>query len=100
MGKCVCMSAQLQRVPTLCRPVDCSPPSSSVHGILQARILEGVAFPYPGDLPDLGIKPRSPALQADALTSATREDLIIGDWNAKVGSQEIQGVKGKFALGV
>ena len=30
---------------TLCDPVDCSPPGSSVHGILQARILEWVAFP-------------------------------------------------------
>ena len=38
-----------------------------VHGILQARILEWVAFPSPGDLPDPGIEPRSPALQADSL---------------------------------
>ena len=30
---------------TLCHPMDCSPPGSSVHGILQARILEGVAMP-------------------------------------------------------
>ena len=29
-----------QSSPTLCDPVDCSPPGSSVHGILQARILE------------------------------------------------------------
>ena len=32
---------------TLCRPVDCSPPGSSVHGTLQARILEWVAIPFP-----------------------------------------------------
>ena len=32
-----------QSCPTLCDPVDCSPPGSSVHGILQARILEWVA---------------------------------------------------------
>ena len=31
---------------TLCDPVDCSLPSSSVHGILQARILEWIAFPF------------------------------------------------------
>ena len=31
---------------TLCDPMDCSPPGSSVHGILQARILEWVAFPF------------------------------------------------------
>ena len=33
-------------VPTLCDPVDYSPPGSSVHGILQARILEWVAISY------------------------------------------------------
>ena len=54
---------------TLCNPVDSSLPGSSVHGILQARILEWVGFPSPRDLPDPGIKPRSPALQADALPS-------------------------------
>ena len=42
---------------------------SSVHGILQARILEWVAIPFPGDLPNQGIEPRSPALQADSLLS-------------------------------
>ena len=43
---------------TLCNPMDRSPPGSSVHGILQARILEWVA-PSPGDLPDPGIEPAS-----------------------------------------
>ena len=53
-----------------------SPPSSSVcsSGILQARILEWVAIPFPRDLTYLGIKRRSPALQADSLPSEpTRE---------------------------
>ena len=40
---------------------------SLVQGILQARILEWVPFPSPGDLLDPGIKPRFPALQADSL---------------------------------
>ena len=53
--------------PTLATPMHCSPPGSSVHGILQARILQWVVIPSPGDLPDLGIKPRSLALQADSL---------------------------------
>ena len=35
----------LQSCPTLCDPVDCSPPGSSVHGILQDRVLEWVAMP-------------------------------------------------------
>ena len=39
----------------------------TVHGILQARILEWVLFPSPGDLPNPGIKPRSPALRVDSL---------------------------------
>ena len=53
------------------RPVDCSPPSSSIHGIIQARILECVTiFPSPVDLPDLGIETMSPTLQPDPLTSA------------------------------
>ena len=85
---------------TLFDPMDCSPPGSSVHGILQVRILwkvkmkslshvrlfatpwtvahqappswfsrqeywSGVPFPSPGDLPDPGIEPGAPALQAD-----------------------------------
>ena len=41
-----CMCAQsLQSYPTLCDAMDCSPPGSSIHGILQARILEWVAMP-------------------------------------------------------
>ena len=56
----------------LCNPMDCSPPGSSVHGISQARILEWVAIPSPGDLPDLRIEPASPALQADFCIAGRR----------------------------
>ena len=38
---CLCL---LQSWPMLCDPMDCSPPGFSVHGILQARILEWVAM--------------------------------------------------------
>ena len=41
---CVCLVAQL--CPTLCNPMDCSPPGSSIHGILQARTLKWVAYPF------------------------------------------------------
>ena len=51
-----------QSCPTLCHPMD-----HTVHGILQARILEWVPFSSPGDLPNPGIKPRSPTLQVDSL---------------------------------
>ena len=47
--------------------MDCSLPGSSVHGIFQARILDWLPFPSLEDLPHPGIKPRSPALQADSL---------------------------------
>ena len=43
----------------LCNPMDCSLPGSSVHGILQARILEWVAIPFSRG----ASQPRSPALQ-------------------------------------
>jgi len=43
----VCVHAKLlQFCPTLCDSMDCSPPGSSVHGILQARMLEWVAIPF------------------------------------------------------
>ena len=51
-----------QSCPTLCDPMD-----YTVHEILQARILEWVAFPSPGDLPNPEIKPRSPALKTVSL---------------------------------
>ena len=42
---CVCAKL-LQSCLTLCNPMDCSPTGSSVHGILQARILEWIAVPF------------------------------------------------------
>ena len=64
-----------QLYPTLCDPMDCNLPGSSVHGILQVRILEWVAIPFSGDLPNPGIKPGSPALQADFFLPHCRETL-------------------------
>ena len=46
-----------QSCPTLCDPM-----SYTVHGILQARILRWVAFPFSGDLPNPGFESRSPTL--------------------------------------
>ena len=43
---------------TLCNPMDCSLPGSSVHGILQARYWSGLLWPPPGDLPNPGVEPR------------------------------------------
>ena len=56
-----------QSSPTLCYPMDCNPPGSSVHGIFQAESWSGLPFPPPRDLPNPGIKPAFPALQANSL---------------------------------
>ena len=48
-------------------PTLCDPMAYTVHGILQARMLEWVAFPSPEDLPNPGIESRSPTFQADSL---------------------------------
>ena len=58
-----------QSWPTLCDPIDYSLPGSSVHGILQARILEWVAIHFSRGPSRPRIEPRSPALQADSLLS-------------------------------
>ena len=49
--------------------MDCSPPGSSVHGILQARILEWVAVYFFRDLPDPGIGLRSPVMAGGFFTT-------------------------------
>ena len=50
--------------------MDYSPPGSSVHGISQARTLEWDAiFPPPGELPNPGIEPASPALAGGFFTT-------------------------------
>ena len=57
-------------------------PWTTVHGILQAGILEWVTFPSPGDLPNPGIEPRSPALQADSLPAEPKGSPRILEWVA------------------
>ena len=61
---------------TLCDPMDCSPPGSSVHRISQAKILEWVAISFFRDLSNLGIEPRSPALLVDSLPTEPQGTLI------------------------
>ena len=67
----------LQSRPTLCNPVDCNPPGSSVLGFPRQEYCSGLPFPSPGDLPDPGIEPESlisPALAGSFFTaSATWE---------------------------
>ena len=59
----------LQLCLTLLDPIDCSWLGSSVHGFSRQEYWSGLPFPPPGDLPNPGIEPGSPALQADSLPS-------------------------------
>ena len=70
------MCLVVQSCLALCDPVPCSPPGSSVHGVLQAKIVEWVAISFsrgsfwPRDV--------SPALQVDSLPLSHRGNLILG----------------------
>ena len=70
----VCVLSRLSPVPmslSLCDPLDCSLPGSSVMGFLRQEYWSGLPCPPPGDLPGPGMEPGSPALQADSLLSET-----------------------------
>ena len=67
-GVCVYVLVD-QFCPKLYKSMDYNPPGSSVHGISPGKNSGVVAIPFPRDLPDPGIKPGSPALQADSLPS-------------------------------
>ena len=58
---------------TLCHPVDCRPPSSSVHAILQARILECAAMPFSRGSSQPRDRTKSPALQVDSLPGKLKQ---------------------------
>ena len=82
--------------------MDCSLPGSSVHGILQARIPEWIAVLFSRDLPDPGIEPGSPALQADSLLSEPPGKLYgapVGKKNTKDPCPESEYFsKGRYIL--
>ena len=67
----------LESYPTSCDPMDFSPPGFSVHGFSRQEYWSGQPFPSPGDLPDPGTEPRSPALQVDSLLSGPPEKCNI-----------------------
>ena len=92
----VCVLSLLS-CPTLCDLVDCSPPGSSVHRTLQARILEWVAMPPPGDLPHPGTEPTSllaPALAGRRFAASTTWDtpeLLCPFINSPLGQPRVWG---------
>ena len=61
----------------------------TVHGILQARMLEWVAFPFLEDLPNPGIGPRSPTLQVDSLPAEPKGSPRILEWVAYPFSRDL-----------
>ena len=102
----VCLVAQ--SCLTLCDPMDCSLPGAFVHGILQARMSEcaahqaplfirffrqeywnGLSCPPPWDVPNPGIKPRSPTLQAGFYQLNHQENPRILKWVAFTYSRDL-----------
>ena len=67
---CVCVYVLVTHLcPTLCNPMDCSPQAPLSTGFSRQEYWNGLPFPSPENLPNPGIKPASPALQADFLPS-------------------------------
>ena len=56
---------------TLCNPIDCRPPGSSVHGISRQEYQKELSFPTLGGLQNPGIETASPAWQVDSLPEPT-----------------------------
>ena len=63
-------------MPHSLRPVACSPPGSSVVGFSRQEYRSGLPCPPLGDLPDPGIEPSSPALQADSLPCEPKKSIL------------------------
>ena len=101
-----CAYLVIKSCATLCNPMDCNLPGSSVHGIFQARILERVAisfsrdywsglpFPSPGNLPDPRIEPESLALAGGFFTTEPPGKLQINSW---ISIKAIPTLKSKYS---
>ena len=90
----------LQWCRTLCDPMDCSLPGSSVHGVLQAGIPERVAISSSRDLPNLGIEPVSltfPALAGRFFTICSTWE-VLGHTYLPIKPEWPWKVMGEFGL--
>ena len=63
----LCYAKSLQSCSALCNPMDCSCQAPLSMGFARQEYWNGLPCPPPGTLPNLGIKPMSPALQVDSL---------------------------------
>ena len=70
---CVCVCSVSQLCQTLCDPTNCSLPGSSSVGFSRQEYWSGLPLPPPGDLPNPGIEPLSPASPALAVIFFTTE---------------------------
>ena len=77
-----------------CNPMNYSLTGSSVHGILQATYWSGLPSTSPGELPNSGIEPRSPALEADAV-----REFILGGFKITVDGDYSHDFKRHLLLG-
>ena len=71
---CSCSVTQLSLI--LCNPMDCNLPGSFIHGISRQQYWSGLPFPSPGDLPNLGIEPASPALAGGVFTTEPPKEAL------------------------
>ena len=80
----------VQSCPTLCDPMDCSPPGPAVPGVSPGKeYWSGLPCPPPGDLPNSGIELRFPILQVDSLPSVHKGSPRILEWVAYPFSREL-----------
>ena len=84
--------------PSLCDPMDCDLPGSSLSmGFSRQEYWSGLPFPSPGDLPDPGLEPGSPALQVDALPSEpSGEPAVPMVWVSQFAHSPVDGHLGLF----
>ena len=76
----IAVLSHFQLCPSLCDAVGCTPPGSSVHGIVQARILAWAAMPFSGELPDPGseaVPLTAPALAGSFLAAGDPEKHLL-----------------------
>ena len=85
-----------------CDPMDCSPPGSSVHGILQTRILQWVAISSSkGFFPTRGLNPGLLNWQVDSLLAEPPGKLLPGIFGAPYLGQELSKALGsRYHVGV
>ena len=81
------LSEVSQSCPTLCDPVDIAHQAPPSMGFSRKEYWSGLPFPSPGDLPNPGIEPRSPTLQANALTSEPAPTILWSQVNSREGTQ-------------